>query len=85
MCEDFAPNVGHKKNWLLHHNDAPSHISFFTRKILTKNNTTVFPHPPYFPMFSRLKTKPKGRHFKTNEMIEAELRVVLNTLTEHDI
>jgi hypothetical protein len=23
MCEDFAPNFG-KKNWLLHHDNAPS-------------------------------------------------------------
>jgi hypothetical protein len=26
----------------------------------------------------------KGRHFDTLEVIEAELQVVLNTLTEHD-
>jgi hypothetical protein len=26
----------------------------------------------------------KGRHFDTNEVIEAESQVVLNTLTEHN-
>jgi hypothetical protein len=31
-----------------------------------------------------LKIKLKGRHFGTVEVIEAELQVVLNTLTEHD-
>jgi hypothetical protein len=40
---------------------------------LTKTNMTVFPHPPYFSLFPRLKIKLKGCHFDTTEMIEAEL------------
>jgi hypothetical protein len=31
-----------------------------------------------------LKTKLKGRHFDTIEVVEAESQAVLNTLTEHD-
>jgi hypothetical protein len=32
MCEDFASNFGDKRiNWLLLHDNAPSHISFFIR------------------------------------------------------
>jgi hypothetical protein len=31
-----------------------------------------------------LKIKPKGRHFDTIEVNEAEAQAVLNTLTEHD-
>jgi hypothetical protein len=31
-----------------------------------------------------LKTKAKGRHFDTTEVIEAESHAVLNTLTEQD-
>jgi hypothetical protein len=31
-----------------------------------------------------LKIKLKDRHFGTNEVIEAELQVVLNTLTEQN-
>jgi hypothetical protein len=31
-----------------------------------------------------MKTKLKGRHFETNEMIEAVSQAVLITLTEHD-
>jgi hypothetical protein len=45
---------------------------------------TVVPNPPYFSLFPRLKLKLKGRHFDTNEMIEAESQAVLNTLTEND-
>jgi hypothetical protein len=40
------------------------------------------PHPSYFPLFPRLKIKLKGRHFDTDEVIEAESQVVVNTLTE---
>jgi hypothetical protein len=45
---------------------------------------TVIPNPPYFSLFPRLQIKLKGRHFNTNEVIEAESLAVLNTLTEHD-
>jgi hypothetical protein len=51
---------------------------------LPKSNMTVVPHPPYFPLFPRLKIKLKGRHFDTTEVTEAESQAVLNTLTEHD-
>jgi hypothetical protein len=87
MCEDFA-----QKNWLLHHDNAPSHISLFTRECLTKNNMSVVPQPPnsadlapcdFYP-FPRLKIKLKGRHFDTIEVMEAELQAMLNTLTEYD-
>jgi hypothetical protein len=72
-----------QKNWLFHHYNAPSHTSFI-RELLTKDNMTVVPHPSYSSLFSRLKIEPKGRHFDTIEVIEAESQVVLNILTEHD-
>jgi hypothetical protein len=73
-----------QKNWHLHHDHAPSLISFFTGEFLTQNNMTVVPHPPYFPLFPRLKIKLKGRQFYITEVIGAESQAVLNTLTEHD-
>jgi hypothetical protein len=48
-------------------------------ELLTKNNMTAVPNQPYFPLFSRLKMKPKGRHFETTEVMEAESHAVLNT------
>jgi hypothetical protein len=45
---------------------------------------TATPHPLYFSLSHPLKIKPKGRHFDTTEVIEAELQATLNTLTEHD-
>jgi hypothetical protein len=72
------------KNWLLHHNNAQSHTSFFTREFFTKSNITVISNPPYISLFPWLKIKVKGCHFDTIEVIEAELQVMLNTLTEDD-
>jgi hypothetical protein len=54
------------------------------REFLTTNSMTVAPHPPYTPLFPRLKIKLKCRHFDITEVIEAELQAVLNTLAEHD-
>jgi hypothetical protein len=51
---------------------------------LTKNKSTVVPHPPHFSLFPPLKIELKGRHFDTNEVMEAESQAALNTLTEHD-
>jgi hypothetical protein len=79
-------------NWLLHHDNAPSHSSIFTRESLTNNNMTC--HPPTHPtsltwppatfLFPRLKIKLKGRSFDTFEVIEAESEAVMNTLIELD-
>jgi hypothetical protein len=75
--------IWRQKNWLLHHGNAPSHISFFIREFFYQKQHDCRPHPTYFPLFSRLKTKLKSRHFDTTEVIEAEPQAVLNTLTEH--
>jgi hypothetical protein len=50
-------------------------------EFLTKNNMTAIPQPRYFSLFLQLKIKLIGRHFDTTEVTEAELQVVLNTLT----
>jgi hypothetical protein len=71
-----------QKSLLLHHDNEPSHTSFFTREFLTKNNLSSPTHPTF--LFPRLKKiKLKGHHFDTTEVIEAESQTVLNTLAEH--
>jgi hypothetical protein len=69
----LRPGLWRQQNWLLHHN-APCHTSFFTRKFFTKNNMIVVSHPPPsdFSLFPRFKTKLKGSHFGTSEVIEAQ-------------
>jgi hypothetical protein len=82
MCEDFALNFGCNITGCCI-TITISHL-FFTRESLTKNNTTLVLHPPYFPLFPRLKIKLESRHFDRIGVIEAESQAVLNTLTEHD-
>jgi hypothetical protein len=50
-CATTLPQIWQQKNWLLHHDNALSRISFFTMELLTKNNMTVVPHPPHFFCF----------------------------------
>jgi hypothetical protein len=55
LCENVLrlfPELWRQKNWLLHHDNAPSHISFFTRELWIKNIMIVFHHPPYSCLFS---------------------------------
>jgi hypothetical protein len=37
----LRPELWRQKNWLLYHDNAPSHTSFFIREFLTKNKMTV--------------------------------------------
>jgi transposase len=70
----LLPEFSWQKNWLLHHDNAPSHIPF-SRNFFTKNNINVVPHPPYSPdlapydfsLFPWLKLKLKGRCFDTTD------------------
>jgi hypothetical protein len=45
----LRPELWQQKNWLLNHDNAPFHTSFFTRELLTKSNTS---RPLPTPLFS---------------------------------
>jgi hypothetical protein len=64
-------NIWRQKNWLLHHENAPSHASVFIMEFLTQNSMTVDTIHPNF-LFSRFEIKLKGLRFDTTEVIEAE-------------
>jgi hypothetical protein len=83
VCK-LRPELWRQKNWLLHHDNAPSHAFFFTRDFFKNSNMTVVPQPRYFSFFPRLKVKLQGRHFDAFELIEAESQDVLNTLAKYD-
>jgi hypothetical protein len=55
----ILPELWRQKNWLLHHDNAPSHTSLPPEN-LTENNMAIVAYPPYFSLFSRLKIKLKG-------------------------
>ena len=66
------PDQWRNNTWLLHHENAPAHAVFLTRRFLTDNNMTVVLHPPYSPdlapsdffLFPELKMKFRGEDFR---------------------
>jgi len=86
------PEMWKNGNWLLHHDNAPAHISLVVREFLTKNNVSTVPHPAYSPdlapcnfyVFPKMKLRLKGRRFASIEEIQAESQQILNTLTPAD-
>jgi hypothetical protein len=86
LCEDvqrLRPELWCRKNWLLHHNNTPSHTFFSTREFFTKNILSSPTHPTFL-CFPDCKIKLKVRNLDITEVIEAESQMVLNTLAEHD-
>jgi hypothetical protein len=61
MCEDFFLNFG-DNNWLLHHDNAPSHTFFFIREFLAKNNMIAVPTRPTF-LCSSIEDKAERQPF----------------------
>ncbi|UYV75779.1 hypothetical protein LAZ67_13001318 [Cordylochernes scorpioides] len=43
------PDLWKNKNWLLHHDNAPAHISLLVRDFLAKNNTLMMPRSHRIP------------------------------------
>jgi hypothetical protein len=83
LCEDFAPNLGHKRTGCCITTTHRLTLPFSPGNFLPK--TAWLPSPTHSTvLFPRLKIKLKGRHFDTAEVLEAELQVVLNALTERD-
>jgi hypothetical protein len=82
MWEDFALNFSENTTGV-HHDNAQSLTQLFTGSFWPET-TDCRPHPPYFPLFPRLKIKLECSHFDTIEVIEAESKAVLHTIKEHD-
>lgn len=86
------PELWKKKDWLVHHDNAPAHTSLVVREFLAKNNMATVPHPPYSPdlapcdfyLFPKMKIALKGRRFDSIEDIQVESQRVLNTLHPSD-
>jgi hypothetical protein len=42
------PELWREQTWLLHNDNAPSHISVLTQQFLAKDKMAVIAHTPYF-------------------------------------
>jgi hypothetical protein len=75
----------HNHNWLLHHENVPTHTSLKTTEFVT--NTVIVHHPPYsldlapcdFALFPKLKMKLKGQRFEIVSDIQRESQMVLDS------
>ena len=84
------PEMWENQTWILHHDNAPVHASLLIRSYPTKHQTSVVPHPSYFPdsapadsfLFPKLKTTLKGRRFQTIEEIQENATRELRAITE---
>jgi hypothetical protein len=72
---------------MLHHDNAPAHVSLLIHSYVAKYQTFVVPHPPYSAdlapadifLFPKVKTTLKGRRFQITESQEnaiGELRAI---------
>jgi len=79
-CEAQTPEMWENGDWLLHHDNAPTHTSLVVRKFLTKNKVTTVPHPAYSPdvaphnfyVFPTMKLQLKRRCIASIEEIQVE-------------
>jgi hypothetical protein len=74
----FRPELWRQKNWLLHHDNAPSPGNFLPKTIWLSSPTLLTSR------FPSVKMKLKRCHCDIAAVLEAESQTVLNILTEHD-
>jgi len=75
------PEAWTNKTWMLHHDNAPAHVSLLIREFLVKQDTIVVAQTSYSPdlapvdffLFPKLKSTLKGRRFQTIEEIKENL------------
>lgn len=87
------PELWAKQNWILHHDNAPSHTALNVREFATKNGIITTDHPPYSPdlvpcdffLFPKIKIIMRGEHFGDVENIKPEVTRLLNGLTSQDM
>ena len=75
-------------DWILDHDNAPSHSSILVKEFLAKRKIPTLPQPPYSPdlapagffLFPRLKSCMK-KHFGTIENVQSAVTTILNDIS----
>jgi histone-lysine N-methyltransferase SETMAR len=84
------PELWHRKNWLLLHDNALAHHSVLLQEELVKQQVTVLPHPPYSPdlaacnffFFPLLKEKLLGCRYQLAKEIITATREAYRTFLQ---
>jgi hypothetical protein len=87
------PELWVEKNWILHHDGAPSHSVLIVHEFFTKNDMIAMDHPFYSPdlvpcdffLFPKLKTIMWGDHFGDVENVKREMMKLLKNLSSQDM
>ncbi|KAJ4427945.1 hypothetical protein ANN_23957 [Periplaneta americana] len=82
------PELWHRKNWLLLHDNAPAHRSILVQEELARQQVAVLPHPPYSPdlapcdffRFPLMKSILRGRNFYAAEKVMTATREAVRHL-----
>ena len=78
-------------DWLLHHDNAPSHNVLTIRQFLTERNVTMLDQPPYSPdlapcdfflLFPKLKSVIKGTHLPYLEQMKRAVKMEIRRIPE---
>ena len=85
-----SPELWEKRTSMLHHDNAPAHVSLLISSYLAKHQTSVVLHPTYSPnltpadffLFPKLKTTLKGSSFQIIEEIRENAITELRANTE---
>jgi histone-lysine N-methyltransferase SETMAR len=94
LDEEFQRQWGAKRGTvLLHMDNAPAHRSIKVRERLLQMNVTPLAHPPYSPdlspcdfwLFSRLKSSLKGKIFKSETTMKADVNEFLTTIPADEL
>jgi len=83
------PELWRSGEWLLHHDNAPTHTALNVRQFLKKNGMTTASHPPYSPdlapcdffLFPRMKRDLKEKRFQNVEEVREKMTEALKTIT----
>ena len=86
------PDMWTRKNWQLHHDNAPAHSAYVIKGFLTKNNKALVQQPPYSPdlapcnfwLFPKLKTMLKRKQFYSGKDIMEKTTAELRSIPEEE-
>ncbi|UYV64539.1 hypothetical protein LAZ67_3001141 [Cordylochernes scorpioides] len=84
------PEKWHRKNWLLHHDNARPHTAVTVRLYLAKHGIALLPQPPCSPdlapndffLYPKIKKVLKGRRFDSIPEIKGNTKNILRSLKD---
>jgi len=85
------PELFANNSWILHHDNAPTHMGQCVREFLATKQITVLEHPAYSPdlapsdffLFPKIKEILKGKHFDDIDDIRSNTTAALKAISQN--